>query len=549
LNPFRILGSEKAYRGVLFPLDGCRGFAGDVEADAVDAFDFVDDAAGEFFQEVVGEFDPVGGHAVAGFDGADGDGVVVGAFVAHDADAADGEEDGEALPDFVVPAAAFHFFADDAVGGAEDREAFGGDFTQNADGEAGAGERLAEDDFFGEAEFEAELADFVFEEAFEGLDEFEFHALGEAADVVVAFDHGGGVAGDGDGFDDVGIEGSLGEEFGVADFFHGVFEDFDEGASDDFAFAFGFGDAFEALEEEASGVFVVELDFEVLAEDFADDAGFAVAEDAVVDEDAGELVADGLMDEGGGDAGVDSAAEAEDDAFGADLLADFVDGVVDVVVHGPVAAAAADAVDEVADDFSAAGCVDDFGVELEAVEFLCAVFDGGVVGVFGDGDGFEAGGEFGEFVAVGVPDLEGFGQCEEEGAVGVGDFEGAFAVFAFFAAFDFAAEVMGEELEAVADAKDGDAEGEDVFVGQRGFVAIDAGGAAGEDDAVGLEGCNVLGGSVIGENGAVYVGFANTPRNDLRVLRTKIQNNNLFLHGSRQCCLFTGFDGEWQSRT
>ena len=55
------------------------------------------------------------------------------------------------------------------------------------------------------------------------------------------------------------------------------------------------------------------------------------AEQAVVDEDAGELVADRAVHERGGDGGVDAAGERADDAAVADLLADADDGVGDEV--------------------------------------------------------------------------------------------------------------------------------------------------------------------------------------------------------------------------
>jgi hypothetical protein len=64
---------------------------------------------------------------------------------------------------------------------------------------------------------------------------------------------------------------------------------------------------------------------------------FVFAEDSVVDEDAGEAVADGAVDEDGGDGGVDSAGEAADGVAGvADLFADGGDGGLDEVFGGPV---------------------------------------------------------------------------------------------------------------------------------------------------------------------------------------------------------------------
>ena len=66
--------------------------------------------------------------------------------------------------------------------------------------------------------------------------------------------------------------------------------------------------AFELAQEARAGVHVLELDVEVVAKDSLDSLRFASTEEAVVDEDAGELVADRLVDERGGDAGIHPAA-------------------------------------------------------------------------------------------------------------------------------------------------------------------------------------------------------------------------------------------------
>src|SRR5919107_2331434 len=79
------------------PLYGAWRFARDVQGDAVDAGDLVDDAVGDALEEVVGETGPVGGHGVVGGDGPDDDRVGVGSGVAHHADGVDGRQNGEAL--------------------------------------------------------------------------------------------------------------------------------------------------------------------------------------------------------------------------------------------------------------------------------------------------------------------------------------------------------------------------------------------------------------------------------------------------------------------
>ena len=76
--------------------------------------------------------------------------------------------------------------------------------------------------------------------------------------------------------------------------------------------------------------------------------------------------ADGLVQQRRRDAGIHAAAQAEDHLLLADLRADGLDRLVDVVAHRPVLAAAADAVDEVGEDLAPARRVDHFRVELQA---------------------------------------------------------------------------------------------------------------------------------------------------------------------------------------
>jgi hypothetical protein len=88
---------------------------------------------------------------------------------------------------------------------------------------------------------------------------------------------------------------------------------------------------------------------------------------AVIDEDAGELVADGFVDQDGGDRAVDPAGQAADDLGVADLVADLADGFLAVGAHRPVALEPGQA-DEVFVELRALGGVVDLGVELHGVE-------------------------------------------------------------------------------------------------------------------------------------------------------------------------------------
>lgn len=126
--------------------------------------DFGDYAVGDLSQELCGDIGELDGHCVGGDDGADADGVIIGARVAHHADGAHAGEDGEILPDIAVEAGLSDLVTEDPIGFAQYRELFLGDVAQYADAEAGAGEGLAPNELLWHAEGFAYGAHLVLEE-------------------------------------------------------------------------------------------------------------------------------------------------------------------------------------------------------------------------------------------------------------------------------------------------------------------------------------------------------------------------------------------------
>ena len=94
--------------------------------------------------------------------------------------------------------------------------------------------------------------------------------------------------------------------------------------------------------------------------------------------------------------------------------------------------------DKIRENLASAWCVDDFGMELQAVDIALGVADDGMRGVFRFSERTEACRELGDFVPVAVPDIQRCGKLVEEGALGV-SFEFAGTVFAFGRPFDLAA--------------------------------------------------------------------------------------------------------------
>src|SRR5436190_12115175 len=136
----------------------------------------------------------------------------------------------------------------------------------------------------------------------------------------MALDHRRWIAADRHRLDDVRVERSLGQEFGFADAFGGFLKNFNESFADYFALLFRVGDAFEPAQEKFGGILITQFNFEMTAENLPHHARLAPAEHTVVYENASELAANRFVEQRRRHAGVDSAAQAQDDALAPNLL-------------------------------------------------------------------------------------------------------------------------------------------------------------------------------------------------------------------------------------
>ena len=232
------------------------------------------------------------------------------------------------------------------------------------------------------------------------------HALRQPADVVVRLDHVGLAGLRARGFDDVGIDRALREPLDAGQPLRLLLEHVDEEPADDLALAFRVLFALERREEALRRVDADHADAEVRREGFHDLVALPEPQQAVVDEHAGELVADRAVQERGDDRGVDAAGQAEQHAVAADLLAHARDGVVDDVAGVPERVAAADAAHEPLEDGAPGARVGDLGMELDAVEAPRVVRHRRERRVRRGGDRGESGRQRLDAVAVAHPHVE-----------------------------------------------------------------------------------------------------------------------------------------------
>ena len=124
----------------------------------------VHDAVADASQCVIGKSGPVGGHRVFRGDCSDRADATVGSVVSHHADSANGQEDGEVLPDAACRLLAVDLFAHHGIGASQQIEVVPRDLADDAHRETRTGEGLALDDFRGQTERATDLANFVLEE-------------------------------------------------------------------------------------------------------------------------------------------------------------------------------------------------------------------------------------------------------------------------------------------------------------------------------------------------------------------------------------------------
>jgi hypothetical protein len=268
-----------------------------------------------------------------------------------------------------------------------------------------------------------------------------------------------------------------------------MLEHFDEFPADDAPLLLWIGDAGQLGKELIAGIDVNHFHAQAAREGLHHLFCFAQPQQPVVDENAGELVADGAVDQRRRHRGVDPAGQAQDDFVAAHLGADLRDRFADVVGHVPVAAAAADVVHEALDDLPAFERVGDLWVELQSVETA------GLVGHPGDRrrvvgrDDAEPRGQRGYFVAVAHPHVEQavavrvgtvFQPAQQAGMASGTDFR--VAELPLGGVLDRAAEFRRHDLHAVTNAQNRDAEFKHGMGDAVGFLFIDRIRAAGEDD-------------------------------------------------------------------
>ncbi len=226
--------------------------------------------------------------------------VLVGPRVAHHADALDRKEHDECLPDLVIEPGRTNLLDHDGIGLAQRVETSASHLTEDSDAEAGTRERVSVQHVRRQAEFGTHRPDLVLEKLAKRLHQLEAHVVGQPSDIVMGLDRDR-LALHRDALDHIGIQRPLYQKIDIPDLARLLFEDSNKEVTDDLAFLFGVCDAHQGVEKTLRGIHADELDTERVPEQPLDLGPLVLPHHAVIDEDAGQLVANRAMHEIGGD--------------------------------------------------------------------------------------------------------------------------------------------------------------------------------------------------------------------------------------------------------
>jgi hypothetical protein len=175
-------------------------------------------------------------------------------------------------------------------------------------------------------------ANFVFKEEFEWFAEFEVHLFRQTTYIVVALDNLTRVV---DRLDDIWVDGTLTKPFSVGNLLSFLIKYLDKVAANDFAFLLRVSHASEVTIETRFSVYADDIEAEalVVAEYILK---LIFAEQSVIHEDTGELVADSTVEEHSCDRAVYTTRESKDNAVGTDLLFKFSNGSLYEVSRSPI---------------------------------------------------------------------------------------------------------------------------------------------------------------------------------------------------------------------
>ena len=172
--------------------------------------------------------------------------------------------------------------------------------------------------------------------------------------------------------------------------------------------------------------------------------------------------------------------------------------------------------------------MENFGMELHAPHLFAFYLISGNLHLVGRGDDFEVGGDGRNGVSVAHPYLRMFAHVLEQRILPVKRLQMGTSILTRAGRLYRASIAVSDELRPVTNAQDGILAADAAQVYLKSARVVHREGATGQDDP--FHAIIVFRKFVVGNNFTIDIQFANAPSDELRGLRTEVENDNLFLH-------------------
>src|SRR3546814_488507 len=166
------------------------------------------------------------------------------------------EQNRKRLPDRIIQPCVANLFQIDGIGLAENVAAFLTHFARNANSKPWPRKGMPTDKDVRQAQFTAQLTHLILEQFAQRFNQLHVHAVGKAANIMMALDRYRWPAGKADAFNDIWVKSALCQEIGSPDLACFFFEHINEGPADELSLGFGISDALEPVEEQSFRVYM-----------------------------------------------------------------------------------------------------------------------------------------------------------------------------------------------------------------------------------------------------------------------------------------------------
>ncbi len=217
---------------------------------------------------------------------------------------------------------------------------------------------------------------------------------------------------------------------------------------------------------------------------------FAFPHQSVVNVDAEELFPNCTMQQHCQNSGIDSPAQSAEDFPLSDASPDLLDRILDERRSTPATRTPANPVEEVVQNFLAAGRMHDFRMKLYPVQPFRLVADRADGGIGAVPDRFEVTGDSGQMIAMAHPDGDGCFRTRSKPRkeiVRIFHDQLCTSVLPSRRFIHFASQLQRHELEAIADAQNGNSQIEYARRRDRCVCFVGTVRTSGEDDAFRIE--------------------------------------------------------------